>query len=315
MDCARGGILCASIFLTTAACAPGRGVPLAASKTASIATQAPRHAGETAPGAEAVLGDVSLDDNVNIALGRPRSNDEPEILVSRDQYVLSWNEDRRDLNWAAWRLTSDDIGNTSRQNDFAVDSDLEDYLSSQDDEAVGPSEFQGSCFDRGHQVPSGDRTASIGDNRATFLMSNMLPQTAYLNRVTWEHLEAYTRKLVQSDDDPTVYVIAGPIFSAKPSDIGPGDDIQVPSKNFKVVVEQLPGKSGSKPKFHVIAVIMPNLTSAGTDPVKDHTTACADSHKLLESFVATYAANDWKRYEVPLAQVEREADIDLSFLH
>src|SRR5690606_41756236 len=48
---------------------------------------------------------------------------------------------------------------------------------------------------------------SEANNKETFLMSNMQPQTAKLNRQTWRFLEEYTRDEVRKNQE--AYVIAG----------------------------------------------------------------------------------------------------------
>jgi endonuclease G len=44
-------------------------------------------------------------------------------------------------------------------------------------------------MDRGHMCPAADRSCSKEDMDATFLMSNMVPQSPNLNRGPWEKLE------------------------------------------------------------------------------------------------------------------------------
>ena len=114
--------------------------------------------------------------------------------MSRDQYIISYNKTKRLLNWVSWKLETQDIGKDPRAKQFTTDTDLEKYLLKKGEKpAVAPDEYSQSCFDRGHQTPSKDRTDTQINNEATFNMSNIVPQTPYLNRVLWEHLEQYTR--------------------------------------------------------------------------------------------------------------------------
>lgn len=146
---------------------------------------------------ETVLGDLSLEKNLNIFGALPLM-DEPEILISRKQYLISYNKKNRGPNFAIWELDQKEMGNSGRTKSFSKDADLENYFHENDrsQHAVEPTEYDNSCFDRGHVVPSADRSDLIENNAETFLMSNMLPQTPYLNRVLWEHFEKYTRDLV-----------------------------------------------------------------------------------------------------------------------
>lgn len=267
-----------------------------------------------------VIGDAPLAGNPNIALGYPTmTGDEPEVLISRSQYVISWNKQRRNPNWVAWRLTSANIGSTGRSNDFAIDSELSTYLTAHHaGTPVGPNDYRGSCFDRGHQIPSGDRTDVVANNRATFLMSNMAPQTAYLNRVIWEHLEAYARTLEPDSSAAPLYQIVGTVYPDQPAAIGPNHDIAVPSFSFKVIA-RLPRRSSRNPHAHpslVTAVMMPNVNSDGSDPIANNAKACNDAAASTSAPASgDEAATDWQRYEVSVAQIEAAAHVDLSFLN
>lgn len=256
---------------------------------------------------ETVLGDLALKDNPNLATKFPVT-DNSEIVLSRSQYIVSYNKERRTPNWVAWKLEANQIGGTGRTNSFTTDPDLEKYLSSASpaQHAVTPTDYFGSCFDRGHQVPSADRTDIVVNNEATFLMSNMIPQTPYLNRVIWEHLEAYTRQLVQHQNKK-VYVIAGPIYDENFGAIGPKSDIQVPSKDFKVIIvldaNQTPADINAKTQM--IAVIMPNTLENGNRPVAN-TQGC-----LGFSTTTTGTANDWEKYQTTIDEVEKLSGITL----
>ncbi len=263
-----------------------------------------------------IIGGYNLDANENTSLGYPNNVDAGDVVISRSQYVLDWSDQHRSLRWAAWRVTQEDLGATKRQNNFMADPELSSFLQNKGAQAVEPHEYKGSCFDRGHQVPSGDRTSTPDNNSATFYMSNMLPQTAYLNRQPWRMLEEYTRSVVRSTGE-SLYVVAGPIYDGGTGFIGPNHDIPVPTKNFKIIVA-LPSNINptAKPATRLIAaVIMPNLTSIGTDPVSDHEQACNDSANGGGGAAVDVSAGEslWRRYEVSIEQVEQESG--LSFAH
>lgn len=177
---------------------------------------------------EAILG-IPIKENRNLAGFMP-TGEISEIIISREQYVISYNKERRAPNWAAWELEAGQIGNSGRSKFFLVDSELENYLAQADTKykATDPAEFIDSCFDRGHQVLSADRSDIHENNQITFLMSNILPQTPFLNRVIWEHLEQYTRNLVRTENKK-VFIIAGPIYNEDFGSIGPLKNILIPS--------------------------------------------------------------------------------------
>ncbi len=254
--------------------------------------------------AQVVIGNVPLDRNLNAAFIPQNLNQVPEIFISRDQYLISYNKNHRMLNWAAWKVESSDLGHIGRTNSFAVDTDLETYLNQTSEHAVTPLDYQGSCFDRGHQVPSADRDDSILNNEMTFLMSNMIPQTAYLNRVIWEHLEQYTRNLVNTQEKK-VYIIAGPIFDQDFGSIGTNHDIPIPSKDFKIIFildkNQTPADINSTTP--VIAVIMPNLLKSGKKPLEDRTELC--SNRNLSPSGTIVDPTDWEQYKTTVAEIEK----------
>ncbi len=255
---------------------------------------------------EVVLGKVDLKHNENAAAFLPQSPDD-EILISRKQYVLSYNQMRRSPNWVAWELDATDIGNSGRSDVFWQDEDLQKYLSrTGKGSAVSPTEYKGSCFDRGHQVPSNDRTSRVTDNEYTFTMSNMIPQTAAMNRGNWWHLEAYTRAIVKNGK--RVYVISGPVYDEDFGRIGTGRDIPVPSKNFKVIFILGPNQTPKQITATTpsIAVMIPNVLSDGSKPVQT-SKVCDDLEKPVR-----VDRDEWKKYKTTVAEIERATGLKLT---
>lgn len=254
--------------------------------------------------AQVVIGSVPIDRNQNVAFVPQNLNQVPEIFISREQYLISYNKNRHLLNWAEWKVEASDLGHTGRTNVFAVDTDLESYLNQTSEHAVTPFDYQGTCFDRGHQVPSADRDDSVLNNEMTFLMSNMIPQTAYLNRVIWEHLEQYTRDLV-STQGKKVYIIAGPIFDQDFGTIGTNHEIPIPSKDFKIIfiLDKNQTAADINSNTPVIAVIMPNLLKSGKRPLDDKAELCSNRNfSTTENLVNT---SDWQQYKTSVSEIER----------
>jgi endonuclease G len=100
-------------------------------------------------------------------------------LLSKAQYALSYHRDQGKPNWVSWHLSSNWLCSAARQDDFRADPDLPATWYK-----VGASSYTGSGFDRGHNCPSADRTSTVADNSATFLMSNMMPQAPRNNQQT-----------------------------------------------------------------------------------------------------------------------------------
>lgn len=268
-----------------------------------------------------VIGNLPLDQNPNLSTFFPQNlKHVSEVLISRPEYVLSFNSETRLLNWAAWKLEASDIGHIGRSNKFIADADLQNYLNKFNKQAILPSDYFESCFDRGHQVPSADRDITVEINQITFFMSNMIPQTASLNRYVWAHLESFTRDLVVNQNKK-VYIIAGPIFDEDFGKIGPNKDIPVPSKNFKmlVVLEKDQTLKDINLETKIISVIMPNVLRSGERPLDNKTQLCEESKFAPKPPSPPSPApsapivtpephplnDDWKKFEVPISEIER----------
>ena len=264
--------------------------------------------------ASPVIGGVDLEANPNLVLGYPRGADPAsEVIISRNQYELSWNSQKRQINWASWLLQKADIGTVGRAGKFAVDPDLQ-ALSTRIAavKAVLPDEYDNSCFDRGHQAPSGDRTDSLIDNKETFLMSNIIPQTAYTNRVIWEHLEVYERQLA-TNNFARLAIFSGPVFGTRPGMIGPQKNIPVPLANFKIIVPLEPDQPKLAAGGKITAVIMPNITSKQTDPMADTITACEESKSNVVD-PNNGRADDWMQYSATVREIEQQTGLDFKSL-
>lgn len=260
-----------------------------------------------------VVGDTPLAGNPQVAVGLPVSSSSTTITVSRKQYVLSWDYESRAPQWAAWVLNKRQLGSINRTNTFRLDHDLDEALSHANRESVTPNDYRGSCLDRGHQIPSGDRTATTIDNEATFFMSNMLPQSAFLNRRSWVSLERFLRRQVLNNNKH-VQIYAGAVPQRSFGTIGPGHDIAVPLKNFKVAVIMPATRERPTPsQMQYFVANFPNVTSRNTDPVIDHDQACYDSDHTIHLDESSQVAY-WRPFLTTLSSVESQSGIDFSFL-
>lgn len=198
----------------------------------------------------------------HLILGNPShaSTEQPSnLLIERSQYALSYNRERGTANWASWHLSADWLGQTERQDTFRQDGSLPagSYQ-------VTPNDYRNSGFDRGHLVPSGDRTRNQDDNSITFLMTNILPQAPENNRGIWRELEEYSRELVYQFDHDLIVISGG---YGQQATLAKGR-ITVPSRLWKIIVV-LPrpnqGFADLGPDTLVIAVDMPNRNGIGPD--------------------------------------------------
>lgn len=181
--------------------------------------------------------DISLADDpgsssVHLTMGNPsdavtNTSYPANYLMEKDEYVLSYHRDNGGPNWTSWHLDTSWLGEAERQDDFRGDNTLPAGWY----KVVGSS-YSGSGYDRGHMCPSADRTLTEDANSETFLMTNMLPQTADNNRVTWENLESYSRDLV-TEDGKELYIISGGYGNAGTINNG---HVLVPTYTWKVII-------------------------------------------------------------------------------
>ncbi|PRY02948.1 endonuclease G [Pontibacter ummariensis] len=187
-------------------------------------------------------------------------------LMLKPQYALSYSQERGTPNWVSWHVSEDWLGTAERQDDFRADPSLPEGWY-----RVGSSSYRGSGFDRGHNTPSADRTKSVADNSATFLMTNMIPQAPSNNQETWANLEDYTRDLVAEGNE--VYVIMGSYGEGGTGSNGSARTIDngrvtVPNRIWKVLVVLPEGENDLKridADTRVIAVDTPNSNTVRSD--------------------------------------------------
>ena len=126
--------------------------------------------------------------SVHLALGMPKDakadldNPDPKNhLMVKPLFALSYNSTKGTPNWVSWRLVKEDTGSSERpDNAFHPDPDLPDSLFK-----VRPAHYDHTGFDQGHMCPNADRDKTEQDAIATFVMTNMVPQSPVLNRRSW----------------------------------------------------------------------------------------------------------------------------------
>lgn len=229
--------------------------------------------------------------SVHLTMGNPSNavkdvNQSSNYLMEKPQYALSYSRANNTANWVSWYLDPSWLGSTPRQDDFREDTTLPAgwYQVQETD-----YQFATYGFDRGHYTGSADRTVSVADNSATFLMTNMMPQSPDNNQGPWNIMEQDARALVTSGGKE-LYTIMGGHGSGGTTANGTfngistpsGQLINVPNQVWKVilVLDRAAGDDVARvtTATRVIAVIMPNTTGIRT--------------------------NDWRQYRVSVDQVE-----------
>lgn len=212
-------------------------------------------------------------------LGRGKRDPADEHLLIKPQYALSYSRSRGGPSWVSYRLDASSFGDTPRhRGKFLVDDTLP-----QGWDRITHDDYTNTGYDRGHMVRSEERTRSVEDNKATFLLTNILPQRHELNAGPWLRLEERCEELAQKEGRG-LHIVAGGLYGDRPETIGKG--VAVPDAFYKIVVVQDRGQGARDvgPGTRVIAVIMPN-----TAGIQDE---------------------GWARYRVTVDEIERRAGYD-----
>ncbi len=201
-----------------------------------------------------------------------------DLLVVHPQFAASYNRYLNEANWVSWRTRPSDFGPAPRYaGPFFPDPLLPSEVFHPDTDI-----YFGPGYDRGHMLRSEERTDTEAHNIETFVMTNVIPQTADLNRGVWFDFELHVQRTVQSTAHPKdAYVIAGPIFPAAcrthvartagdgcpdiGRDTNVGHRVAVPSSTFKIVAFVPAGTPFDPATATVTAVVMPNIDGIAND--------------------------------------------------
>jgi endonuclease G len=174
------------------------------------------------------------------------------LLIFRDQYALSYDHQKGVAMWVSWELHPGWFGNTPRYSGkFITDRSLPDSMY-----RVSHDDYTHSGFDRGHIVRSKERTSGVNDNKSTFLMTNIMPQTPDLNRGVWLDFEQFCEQLALKEGKQ-LYIISGG-FSYTGKHLPSSRRVAVPDSFFKIVLDVSVSGGSFDSSTHVYAVKMPN---------------------------------------------------------
>lgn len=178
----------------------------------------------------------------NLKYGIPVDADR---IINREGYAIGYSYKHKQPLWVSYILTADEVKNkkSKRTDDFRSDWRLFGR-------SAQPEDYKGSDYDRGHLAPAADMGWSSKTMSQSFLMSNMSPQCAELNRGAWRELEEKVREYAVKHK--YICVITGPIFkNANRKHIG-NSSVTVPDSYYKVIYAPEHG--------YMAGFIMPNDT-------------------------------------------------------
>ena len=231
----------------------------------------------------------------HLEFGMPAdANTADDIILTKPQFVVSYNANRGGANWVAWDLNESQFGSAARCDCFSPDPQLPSNVYH-----VVDLDYRNGGYDRGHMAMSEERTTTEQENAATFYLTNVLPQSANVNQGPWLNLETYLNDLARTQHKE-VYVIAGGIYAAAPPTLKNEGKVAVPDYTWKIALV-LPSGAGlssihALSDVQTIAVKMPNLVNA-TGP------ASADN-------VPRNSSTPWQNYQTTVDAIEQATGYD-----
>jgi endonuclease G len=214
--------------------------------------------------------------DVHLTMGNPSGAvADPAVpnnyLMVKPDMSISYNRDRGTPNWTSWHLSGEWDGSVTRTDTFRPDPEvLPSWY------RVLGSDYFGSGFDRGHVMPSADRTLSLAQNHATFLMSNMIPQSPDNNQGPWASMENDLRTYLPANE---LYIVMGGVGTGGTGSNGfattiANGHVSVPSHTWKVVLF-LPNASGDDvarvtASTTTLAVLIPNVQGIRNNNWRDY---------------------------------------------
>jgi endonuclease G len=155
-------------------------------------------------------------------------------LLDKKYYVLCYDTEHKIPAWVGYALSRDDVMTIAvnrKESGFQFRPDPEIPAGGR----AANSDYSGKGYDKGHMAPANDFRRSAEAMKATFILSNAVPQNPTLNRGQWKLLEAAVQRLAESRG--TIWVFSGPVFmGGKPMKTIGSHHVAVATHTFKVIL-------------------------------------------------------------------------------
>jgi len=226
--------------------------------------------------------------------GRP-INEDPNrkvtVLINHG-YMVGYSVDRKEPLWAAYR-----VSRATRSVDYKRPPFFYPDLRLPESARVNPDTFHG--YDRGHMVPNHAINTQYGQlsQLETFLMSNICPQHAKLNRGLWQELEArILDKYAPAREQ--IWVLSGPIFDDNPGKV---NGVDIPSHFFMILVD-VGNYPGYRP--YILAFKFPQKPASGAQLDSKFLFSVDDIEEQTRlNFFPEFTQNEEQKYEGQPANV------------
>jgi endonuclease G len=209
-------------------------------------------------------------------------------VLDKDFFIVCHDTDRKIPIWVGYALSKENVSKVvaSRKGvQFRADRSVTRGQRAEN------SDYAFSGFDKGHMAPAADFARSPSAIRATFVLSNAVPQKHGVNAGEWSRLEAAVRSMAESCGN--VWVFSGPVFvGGKPMKTIGKNRVAVPTHTYKVAL--CVHAEGSKEMF---GFVVPNLDKPrGT--IRDHTFSVSMVEQMTGlDFFAALPTEEQRRLE------------------
>ncbi len=151
-------------------------------------------------------------------------------ILDRGEFAVGWSPSLRRPVWCAYHVTPQCLHESGKRPNFAKDREAAN--------SPAPSAYERSGYNRGHMVPNHAIESRYGsaEQKKTFLMSNIAPQTAALNCGVWRNVEHRIADFWPAKYGE-IWVIVGTIPNGRGETLS-GTDIEIPGRFYQVIVAQ-----------------------------------------------------------------------------
>ena len=176
-------------------------------------------------------------------------------VLQNPGFLVGYSESRRQPLWVAYRAeTLKGTAPLPPRPRFEADPRVA--------RGVSYFDYRGSHYTRGHLAPNYliGKLYGADAQRATFLMTNISPQSQRLNELVWQRIEEAESDLV-APSAVQLWVLAGPLFDAHPETFRKG--IAVPAAFYRIWLDLDRGQPRG------LAFIVPQQV-CGTEPLSGY---------------------------------------------
>lgn len=219
-------------------------------------------------------------------------------------FSLTYDTDKMLAYWVAYPMVKSYLGTVDRTNKWAYDPEIP----TQYQHNIINRSYKERNYDRGHQIPSGDRRANRETDAQTFTATNSTPQLSGLNQQGWTTFENFVRNATATSD--TLYVVTGAILktvggnqSVDYATDNSGKKIPIPNYYYKVLLQKSEGR-GSIHGYRAMGFWVPHKAIPKSVKIGDYATTVTEIEALTGFDFFPNLSNPKNGLDITLEQAE-----------